>query len=334
LYIDIELSEGFIMGQKLLDSVHEILRLKHYSDRTEESYTQWIKRYILFHNKTHPLNLGEHDVRKYLTHLAQDKYVSSSTQNQALNALIFLYKDVLKRPLTEIGEIVRAHRTNRLPTVFSREELHSIFDNLDGIPKLVARLLYGSGLRLLEGLQLRIKDIDFESGTIIVRQGKGDKDRYVPLPKALIHDLQLQIERVTLLHRQDIHDGYGETYLPDALQIKFRNASRELGWQYLFPSSQRSMDTRTGALIRFHLHMTAIQRAVKEAVRKSSIHKSGSCHSFRHSFATHLLEDGHDIRTVQELLGHSDVRTTMIYTHVLNKRGLTIRSPLDTVDSK
>ena len=318
------------MTIKLLDQVRETARLKHLSLRTEEAYVQWIKRFILFHKKRHPMALGENEIRQFLSHLALDKYVSSSTQNQALNAIIFLYKQVLNKPLGNLGDIPRGQRTVRLPVVFSRNEALSIIGNLQGIPKLVASLLYGSGLRLLEAVRVRIQDIDFENNYIIVREGKGDKDRLVPLPQKFIPALHRQIEKARLLHEEDLAEGYGEAFLPDALQIKFKNASKELGWQYVFPASQRSADPRSGIILRHHLHVTYIQRSVKEAIDKSGLHKSGSCHSFRHSFATHLLEDGHDIRTVQELLGHKDVRTTMIYTHVLNRKGLTVRSPLDT----
>jgi integron integrase len=301
------------MKIKLLDQVRETARLKHLSRRTEEAYVQWIKRFILFHKKRHPMALGENEVRQFLIYLVQSKYVSSSTQNQALNAIIFLYKQVLNKPLGMFGNIPRGQRTVRLPVVFSHSEAQVILHNLQGIPKLVASLLYGSGLRLLEAVRLRIQDIDFENNYIIVREGKGEKDRYVPLPQKFILALQRQIERVELLHKEDLAEGYGEALLPDALQLKFKNASKELGWQYVFPATQRSADPRTGLILRHHIHVTLVQRAVKEAINKSGIHKNGSCHSFRHSFATRLLEDGHDIRTVQDLLGHKDVRTTMIY---------------------
>ena len=301
------------MKIKLLDQVRETARLKHLSRRTEEAYVQWIKRFILFHKKRHPMALGENEVRQFLIYLVQSKYVSSSTQNQALNAIIFLYKQVLNKPLGMFGNIPRGQRTVRLPVVFSHSEAQVILHNLQGIPKLVASLLYGSGLRLLEAVRLRIQDIDFENNYIIVREGKGEKDRYVPLPQKFILALQRQIERVELLHKEDLAEGYGEALLPDALQLKFKNASKELGWQYVFPATQRSADPRTGLILRHHFHVTLVQRAVKEAINKSGIHKNGSCHSFRHSFATRLLEDGHDIRTVQDLLGHKDVRTTMIY---------------------
>jgi integron integrase len=276
------------------------------------------------------MELGENEIRSFLTYLACDKYVSSSTQNQALNAIIFLYSQVLHKSLGSFGDVPRAQRSARLPVVFSRNEVHMILDHLQGTPKLIAKLLYGSGLRLLEALRLRVQDIDFDNNYIIVRQGKGDKDRRTTLPAQTVRDLQLQIKKIKILHQQDIADGYGDALMPDALQIKFKNASREIGWQFIFPSAQRSADPRTGLVVRHHLHVTNIQRAVTEAIKQTGIQKKGSCHSFRHSFATHLLESGYDIRTVQELLGHSDVRTTMIYTHVLNKKGLAVRSPLDT----
>ncbi|MGD1046333.1 MAG: integron integrase [Bacteroidota bacterium] len=318
------------MSPKLLDQVRETLRLKHLSLRTEDSYVQWIKRFILFHNKRHPAEMGEKEIRSYLIHLAREKYVSSSTQNQALNALIFLYHQVLHKKLGDIGDVERAQREPRLPVVFSKKEAKTILHNLSGTTKLVASLLYGSGLRLLEALRLRVNDVDFDNHVIIVRHGKGDKDRRVPLPESLVQDLQLQCEKVHLLHKQDAQEGFGDVLLPDAYQIKSKRASKELGWQFLFPASKRGADIRTGLVVRHHLHESYFQREIKNAIQKSNILKNGSCHSFRHSFATHLLEDGHDIRTVQELLGHSDVRTTMIYTHVLNKKGLAVRSPLDT----
>jgi integron integrase len=318
------------MAQTLLNQVRETARLKHYSARTEDSYVQWIKRFVLFHNKRHPVEMGELEIRSFLLHLAQEKYVSSSTQNQALNALIFLYTQVLHKKLGSIGDIEHAQRSIRLPVIFSRKEVKTILGHTSGTTKLLTALLYGSGLRLLEALRLRVNDVDFDNNIIIVRHGKGDKDRRVPLPQVLVRDIQMQLEKVHLLHQQDILDGYGEALLPDAFQIKSKKASKELGWQFLFPSSRRGADPRTGLIVRHHLHPSYLQREVKEAINKASLNKNGSCHSFRHSFATHLLEDGHDIRTVQELLGHKDVRTTMIYTHVLNRKGLSVRSPLDT----
>jgi integron integrase len=318
------------MAQKLLDQVRDTIRLKHLSARTEDSYIQWIKRFVLFHHKRHPAEMGELEIRSFLLYLAQEKYVSSSTQNQAFNALIFLYNNVLHKKLGDLGTIERAQRSIRLPVVFSRNEVKTVLNHTSGLTKLVVALLYGSGLRLLEALCLRVNDIDFENNIIIVRHGKGDKDRRVPLPQSLIKDLRLQIEKTRLIHQQDIHDGFGNALLPDAFQIKSKNASKELGWQFLFPASRRGIDYRTGLIVRHHLHPSYFQREVKQAIQRASLNKDGSCHSFRHSFATHLLEDGHDIRTVQELLGHKDVRTTMIYTHVLNRKGLAVRSPLDT----
>ena len=318
------------MASKLLDQVRETARLRHLSPRTEDAYVQWIKRFILFHNKRHPVEMGEKEIRSYLIYLSREKYVSSSTQNQALNALIFFYHQVLHKELGDIGDVERAQREPRLPVVFSKKEAKAILNNLSGITKLAASLLYGSGLRLLEALRLRVNDIDFDNNIIIVRHGKGDKDRRVPLPTSLVKDLRFQCEKVRLLHKQDTQEGFGDALLPDAYQIKSKRASKELGWQFLFPASKRGIDIRTGLVVRHHIHETYFQREIKIAIWKANIMKNGSCHSFRHSFATHLLEDGHDIRTVQELLGHKDVRTTMIYTHVLNKKGLTVRSPLDT----
>jgi integron integrase len=318
------------MAPKLLDQAREVARLKHLSPRTEKAYVQWIKRFILFHNKRHPIEMGEQEIRKFLSYLATGKYVSSSTQNQALNALNFLYSDVLHKKLGDFGDIEHAHREPRLPVVFSKREAKAILNNLSGTTKLATSLLYGSGLRLLESLRLRVNDIDFDNHVIIVRHGKGDKDRRVPLPESLIKNLQLQCDKIRLLHKQDIQEGFGDALLPDAFQIKSKRASKELGWQFLFPASKRGVDSRTGLVVRHHLHESFFQREIKDAIQRANVLKNGSCHSFRHSFATHLLEDGHDIRTVQELLGHKDVRTTMIYTHVLNKKGLTVRSPLDT----
>lgn len=317
------------MATKLLDQVRETIRLKHLSSNTEQAYVHWIKEYILYHNKKHPNQLGEDDIRTFLTHLAQDKSVSSSTQNQALNALIFLYSKVLQIKIGDIGLVVRAKRTTRLPVVFSIPEVQKILSSMNGTPKLVASLLYGSGLRLLEALRLRLQDIDFDRNIITVREGKGSKDRVVPLPQSLVPQLRTQISKVTIQHQQDLTDGFGEVKLPDSFGIKSPTASRSLGWQFLFPASRISADPRTNKMHRHHLHDSYIQREVNNAIRKSGILKKGSCHSFRHSFATHLLEKGYDIRTVQELLGHADVRTTMIYTHVLNKGGISVKSPLD-----
>lgn len=318
------------MGEiKLLDQVRECLRLKHHSLRTEEAYIYWIRKFILFHNKRHPKTLNELDVRAFLSHLALDKNVASSTQNQALNSIIFLYNNVLKTPLGKIGEVERAHRTKRLPVVFTQQEIQLILGNLTGTTKLVVSLLYGSGLRLLEALRLRINDLDFEQQIITVRRGKGDKDRVTPLPKSLVSLLKTQIKKVESLHEQDLEEGFGEVKMPNALAIKNPTAAKSVGWQFLFAAPRRAKDPLTGKIFRHHIQDTYIQREVNRAISESGIHKNGSCHSFRHSFATHLLESGYDIRTVQDLLGHADVRTTMIYTHVLNKGGISVKSPLD-----
>lgn len=314
---------------KLLDMVRNQIRLRHYSIRTEEAYVSWIKKFIFFHNKKHPKNMGEPEVERFLSHLAVKRKVSASTQNQALSALLFLYKNVLKKELKFIKNTVSAKRYRHIPVVFSREEIEKIFYYLKATNWLIANLLYGSGLRLMESLRLRIQDIDFDYNQIIVRSGKGEKDRKTMLPLSLKSPLKTQLEKVKIIHTEDIRDGFGEVFLPYALSKKYPNASKELGWQWVFPSSRRSIDPRTGIERRHHINETVIQRAVKNAVRKSGIAKQASCHTFRHSFATHLLENGYDIRTVQELLGHKDVRTTMIYTHVLNRGGLSVRSPLD-----
>jgi len=316
--------------QKLLDRVRDRIRTKHLSIRTEEVYLNWIKRYILFHKKIHPRELREPHIEQFLTFLAVDNQVSASTQNQALNAVLFLYREVLHIKIGDLQEIVRAKRTQRIPVVFTKKEIDSILQYLHGSQRLICALLYGSGMRLLECHRLRIKDIDFLRKQIIVREGKGEKDRMTILPASLLRHLEHQIAKVKLLHQEDKDDGYGDVYLPDAIRKKFPRAAKELLWQYVFPASKRSMDPLSGAVQRHHIDESVVQRAFKTALQKSEVRKAGTIHSLRHSFATHLLEDGHDIRTVQELLGHKDVRTTMIYTHVLNKKGLTIRSPLDT----
>ncbi|MBI2428996.1 MAG: integron integrase [Ignavibacteriales bacterium] len=317
------------MSQKLLDAVRETIRLKHLSLRTEEAYIYWIRDFILFHNKRHPDHMGEAEIRSFLSHLAQDKSVASSTQNQALNAIIFMYTQVLRKKIGEIGPVIRAHRTKRLPVVFSVNEVRLILSQLNGTPKLVVSLLYGSGLRLLEAIRLRVGDIDFDRNIIVVRRGKGDKDRVAPLPESLKGSLLTQVKKVQAIHEQDCEEGFGEAMLPGSLNIKYPAASRTLGWQFLFPAGRRSSDPRSGKIFRHHLHDSSIQHQVSSAIQRSGITKKGSCHSFRHSFATHLLEKGYDIRTVQDLLGHADVRTTMIYTHVLNRGGISVKSPLD-----
>ncbi len=316
---------------KLLDQVRYAVRVRHYSRRTEDAYVRWVRRFVLFHGKRHPLEIGAQEVSAFLSHLASEENVAASTQNQALNALVFLYRCVLERPLPELGGVVRAKRPGRLPAVFTRDEVQSVLANLSGATALVAGLLYGSGLRLLEGLRLRVKDLDLEHGQLVVRDGKGRRDRVSVLPGRLAEPLRLHLRRVRVLHEDDLRDGYGAVYLPDALARKYPNAPRSWAWQYVFPARQRAPDPRSGEMRRHHLSESAVQKAVAGAIRKSGIAKAGSCHTFRHSFATHLLEDGYDIRTVQELLGHKDVRTTTVYTHVLNRGGMGVCSPLDAV---
>ena len=317
---------------RLLDQLRAAIRVRHYSIRTEESYVRWVREFILFHHKRHPEDLGEAEVSRYLTHLAVNQKVTASTQNQALSALLFLYRNVLKRELGQFKDIEKAKRPQRLPMVFTREEVRAVLAQLEGTEWLMASLLYGAGLRLMECLRLRAKDLDFSYRQVVVRDGKGQKDRVTPLPEALIKPLQRHLERVKALHTADLKEGFGEVYLPDALARKYPNASKEWSWQYVFPSSKRSVDPRSGAVRRHHQDENTLQRAVGAAVRRAGLIKPGSCHTFRHSFATHLLEDGYDIRTVQELLGHQDVRTTMIYTHVMNKGGKGVRSPLDSIE--
>jgi len=305
------------------------MRLRRMSRRTEDSYVNWVKRFILFHGKRHPREMGEDEVRAFLSWLAVDQHVSASTQNQAFCALLFLYREVLDRPLGHIKGVEPARRPHRLPVVLSPEEARKVLGYLRGDPWLVAMLLYGSGLRLLEALRLRVKDIDFDYRQVVVRSGKGDKDRRTMLPESLIEPLRQHLARVRVIHQQDLALGCGEVWLPDALARKYPTAGREWAWQYVFPATKRSVDPQSGKERRHHLDESVIQRAVKEALAQSGIPKKASCHTFRHSFATHLLEAGYDIRTVQELLGHADVRTTQVYTHVLNKPGVGVRSPLD-----
>jgi integron integrase len=316
------------MTTKLLDQLRDALRTKHYSYRTEETYVDWARRYILFHDKRHPAEMGAPEIRAFLAYLATERKVSASTQNQALSAILFLYREVLGME-PELILLSSAKRPERLPTVLTRNEALDVIDRLEGTHRLMAQLLYGCGLRLMECVRLRLKDIDFDYKTVTVRDGKGEKDRVTPLPDAAAPDLRRQIERVRLLHEEDLAAGFGEVYLPYALAEKYPSAARELGWQYLFPSYKRSLDPRGDVERRHHLAPSALQRAVQGAARAAGILKRVTCHTLRHSFATHLLENGYDIRTVQELLGHKDVRTTMIYTHVLQRGGLAVRSPLD-----
>lgn len=314
--------------KKLLDRVREAIQRKHYSPRTEGSYVNWIKRYILFHGKRHPQVMGSAEIEAFLTHLAVEQHVAASTQNQALSALLFLYREVLQKELERPLEAVRAQRPKRLPTVLTKDEVFRIIQCMSGVHQLMAQLLYGSGLRLSECVQLRVKDIDFAQRQIIVRDAKGMHDRVTMLPASLVKPLQEHLQRVKRLHEEDLARGYGAVYLPFALERKYPNANREWGWQYVCPSARLSPDSQ-GIMRRFYISESTLQRAVKKAARLAGINKPVGCHTFRHSFATHLLQNGYDIRTVQELLGHKDVRTTMIYTHVLQRGGQAVRSPLD-----
>jgi integron integrase len=314
---------------KLLDEVRDAIRVRHYSIRTEQAYIDWIKRFIIFHNKRHPSEMGETEISQFLTHLAVNRNVAASTQNQALSAILFLYKHVLKQPLAWLDGVERAKKPERLPVVLTREEVRALLDQLKGVNHLIASLLYGSGLRLMEALRLRVKDIEFHYNQVIVRDGKGAKDRITILPASLKEPLRSQLKRAREIHQSDLREGCGAVYLPYALERKYPNASREWAWQYVFPAASRSIDPRSDVERRHHTDERVVQKAVKEAVRRAAIAKPASCHTLRHSFATHLLEDGYDIRTIQELLGHKDVSTTMIYTHVLNRGGKGVASPLD-----
>lgn len=314
---------------KLLDHVSSAIRTRHYSIRTEEAYRGWIKRFILFHHKRHPKEMGEVEINQFLSYLAEKKNVSASTQNQALSAIIFLYKHVLNRDIGDIGDVVWAKKSKRLPVVFTKQEVKAIMNHLTGVNWIMATLLYGAGLRLMECMRLRVKDIDFSSNQIIIRDGKGDKDRITMLPQAVKKALSEHLIRVKKIHAKDLKNGYGAVYLPYALQRKYFNANKEWGWQYVFPSSQFSIDPRSGVKRRHHLSESVLPRALRNVLREIYIYKKASCHTFRHSFATHLLESGYDIRSVQELLGHKNLNTTMIYTHVLNRGGRGVRSPAD-----
>ena len=314
---------------RLLDEVRAVCRMRHLSLRTEQAYINWIKRYIVFHHKRHPSEMSEAEIRQFISHLAVEGGITASTQTVALSALLFLYRDVLKTELKYVANIERARKSKRLPTVFTREETKRIFANLEGSHWLIAGLLYGSGLRLMECLRLRVKDLDFSYGQITVHDGKGEKDRITMLPAKLKQPLRLHLQKIKALHEEDLRAGFGEVFLPYALAKKYPNAAKQWGWQYLFPSATRSRDPRSNVLRRHHFSDSAVQTAVKKAMQAARILKHGSCHTLRHSFATHLLEKGYDIRTVQELLGHKDVKTTMIYTHVLNRGGKGVMSPVD-----
>ncbi len=313
---------------KLLDQVRAVARAKHLSRRTEDTYHNFIKRYILYHDKRHPAEMGATEITGFLTHLAVHNKVSASTQNQAFFSLLFLYRDVLRIVLPQIEGVIRAKRPEHLPTVFTQTEAKAILSNLSGVPFLVASLLYGAGLRLTEALHLRVKDLEFETGQIIVRDGKGAKDRVTLFPDSLHEPLKQHLAKVKFIHTEDFRRGFGETWLPYALAKKYPNAGKEWKWQYIFPSAKISPTREDGVLRRHYTSDSTIQKAVKEAMKQAAIIKHGNCHTFRHSFATHLLENHYDIRTVQELLGHKDIRTTQIYTHVLKNKSL-VKSPLD-----
>ena len=317
--------------KKLLEQARDIFRTKHYSYRTEQSYIVWMRRYIFFNNKRHSKDLGVTDIEAFLTHLAVKEKVSPSTQNQAFNALLFLYQEVLGTSLADENiSAIRAKKKKNIPVVLSAVEVKKVFSLLQGTNKIMAQLLYGCGLRLMECIRLRVHDIDFAMNEIVVRNGKDYKDRLTLLPEAVKKGLEKQIERVRIIHQQDLKNGFGSVYMPYGLERKFRNAHRELGWQFLFPSTGIAVDPRSRMKRRHHIHETTLQKAVKQAARRAGINKRVTPHTLRHSFATHLLMNGSDIRTVQELLGHKDVSTTMIYTHVLRQKGIRpVRSPLD-----
>ena len=313
----------------LIDRVRTEIRRRHYSIRTEEAYVAWIRRFLAYHGQRAAGDMGGDEVREYLEFLAVKRKVSTSTQAQALNALVFLYDQVLARPLGKMGAFERPKKKRRLPVVLTRSETHALLSRMNGVYGLMAGLLYGTGMRLMECLRLRVKDIDFEYRQIIVRFGKGGRDRRVPLPERYREALQEHLDRVREMHAQDLSRGYGEVYIPEALARKYPNAAKEWAWQYVFPSSRLSADPRVGKIRRHHIHENSLQKAVKKAAAEAGLTKRVNCHCLRHSFATHLLEAGYDIRTVQELLGHADVSTTMIYTHVLNRPGVAVRSPAD-----
>jgi len=314
---------------KFLDQVRIFMRTRRYSRRTEQAYVDWVRRFILFHNKRHPRDLGEEQIMEFLSDLAVKRKVSPSTQNQAFCALLFLYQQFLERKLGRLDRAVRASRPARLPAVLSRDEVRAVLAHIRPPYRLMVELIYGSGLRLLECLRLRIKDVDFDYGRIVVRDGKGMKDRVTMLPGRLRRPLKEYLAHAKAVHERDLQLGFGSVYLPDALKRKYPNAHRSWMWQYVFPAGKRSVDPVSGRVQRHHVLEKNLQNAVTNAVRAAGITKPASCHTFRHSFATHLLEDGYDIRTVQELLGHKDVSTTMVYTHVLNKPGMGVKSPLD-----
>lgn len=316
---------------KLLDVVRNRLRARHFSIRTEDTYLGWIRRFIRFHHMRHPAEMGRVEVEAFLTHLAVDGKVAASTQNQALSSLLFLYKEVLELDIGWLSDVVRARRPERLPVVLSADEVRRVMAHLEGIHHLMVSLMYGSGLRLMEVLRLRVKDVDFEYRQITVRDGKGGKDRVTVLPDGVVDPLLRHIDQLKVRHDLELRTGGGGAgvFMPDALDRKYPGAGRDWGWQWVFPSARLSVDPRSGVERRHHVHETSLQRAVKTAMRKAGVTKHASCHTFRHCFATHLLERGYDIRTVQELMGHKDVATTQIYTHVMKRGAGAVKSPLD-----
>ena len=329
--VTVKCAQGPRPKQKLLERAREIIRRKHYSIRTEHTCLNWMRRYILFHHKRHPQEMGPAEIEAFLTHLAIAGNVARSTQNQAFNALLFLYREVLGISLADAGiNAMRAHKKGTLPVVLTKDEVQRVILATTGVDQLIAKLLYGSGLRLIEGLRLRVQDVDFGLHEVSVRDGKGEKDRLTLFPEALHTVMRDHLERVRMLHEHDLAAGYGRVYLPHALARKYPNANREWRWQYVFPADRLSTDPRSGAIQRHHIHEKAVQRAVHMAVRHTGMVKRATPHTFRHSFATHVLMAGYDIRTVQELLGHKDVATTMIYTHVLREQGFQrVKSPLN-----
>lgn len=314
---------------RLLQQVRNAIRTRGYSARTEETYVRWIRSFILFHSRRHPATMGDAEIREFITHLAVDRGVAPPTQNQALAAILFLFKQVLRKPVGFVEGIVHSKTTRRLPVVLTADEVRLVLANLSGTPRLCALLMYGSGLRVMEVVSLRVKDVDFARKEITVRAGKGDKDRRVPLPISVAPALRNQMQKVEKQFGLDLRAGLKGAALPGALSTKYPSADRELGWQYVFPAQRVYVEEKTGVRRRHHYHESALQRAFATAVRQARLTKRASCHTLRHSFATHLLEDGTDIRTIQELLGHSDLRTTMIYTHVLNRGAMGVRSPAD-----
>jgi integron integrase len=316
---------------RLMDRMHAELRTRHYSPRTEQAYCNWVKRFLRFHGMRHPADMREAEINAFLTYLAVEAKVSSSTQTQALSGLLFLYRHVLGIPVGDLGEIARARQPKRLPVVLTSGEVRDLLACLDGDRALIASLMYGSGLRLMECLRLRVQDLDFERGELTVRDGKGGKDRVTMLPRTLESALKKHLLQVRAVHQRDLAAGWGRVSMPEALDRKYRNAATEWRWQWLFPQERRWRNPSTGEQGRHHIHATLVQRSIKEAVRRAGIVKHASSHTLRHSFATHLLEAGYDIRTIQELLGHSSLTTTMIYTHVLNKGGRGVRSPMDAL---